>query len=336
MIKEEYDLIIIGAGFCGLIIGQSLTQSSFNFKIFEKSKAFGGRASTRRISGQSVDHGLQYFTPQNREFATWMQAYLEQGLIKLWANQFYEWKSNNKKLSLEEKSNSYYACPNGMTSLMKEIAKVLPVSREIKIMSAERDFEENIWTLETDQQIEIKTKKIICTAPLEQSLNLFKNYLSSAEELALSKIEYNSALIGIFAFEFDEMPCPDWKGIICSEHEILNWIAQDSSKRDKPNQLILVAQCNPEFSQKNFNESEEILLAQIEKALKSILPNFNYKLKEKQLKKWLYAEPISGLNKPFMSAIEDSLILCGDWCLASRLEGSFLSGKAVSEHLLNI
>lgn len=335
MIKEEYDLIIIGAGFCGLIIGQSLTQSSFNFKIFEKSKAYGGRAATRRVLGQSVDHGLQYFIPQNREFATWMQVYLEQGLIKLWANQFHEWKPNQKGLVLEEKSKTYYACPTGMTSLMKELAKVLPISREIKIISAERDFEENIWILQTDQKIEIKAKQIICTAPLEQSLDLFKNYLSSEEELALSKIEYNSALMGIFAFEFDQIPPPEWKGIICSEHEIFSWISHDSSKRDNPNQLILVVQCKPEFSQQNFNESEEIILEKIEQALKSVMPNFNYQLKEKQLKKWLYAEPIEGLNKPFMSIIENSLILCGDWCFASRLEGSFLSAKAVTEHLLS-
>jgi renalase len=55
MIKTE--TLIIGAGPCGLALGHKLTQNKKDFLIVEKSRGIGGRIATRRIDGDSFDHG---------------------------------------------------------------------------------------------------------------------------------------------------------------------------------------------------------------------------------------------------------------------------------------
>ena len=143
MITEKYDLLIIGAGLCGLAVGKGLTRSSVNFKIVEKSQAFGGRASTRRLFGQPIDHGAQYFTISNPKFLDWIEELEEEDIVRPWVNRLHIW--NGQKFYLEDKPLTRYICPEGMTVMSKKLASVLPVSRELKITKA--SFKNNLLTL---------------------------------------------------------------------------------------------------------------------------------------------------------------------------------------------
>lgn len=322
MIIEKYDLVIIGAGFCGLAIGKALTRSSINFKIVEKSKAFGGRAATRRFLGQAVDHGAQYFTMSHQNFLNWVEELEEEDIVRPWTNHLHAW--NGQNFFLEEKPLTRYICPLGMTSMAKKLANVLPVSREIKIIKVE--YASNLWHLSTNENRKIQASKIISTIPLPQSLELFSEYLNSEQKEKLTNITYNACLCGIFVYPLTFKP--NWKGIFWNSGNILSWVCHDSSKRDEPNHTIIVAHCKPEFSSKYFNASEEEVLNLILKEISVILPA--PKLQEMQLKKWLYAQPQTLFGQNHLK-VDKNLYLTGDWCLSPNLEGAFLTGLQLAK-----
>ncbi|MDJ0626267.1 MAG: FAD-dependent oxidoreductase [Candidatus Caenarcaniphilales bacterium] len=321
MNHEKYDLVIIGAGICGLTIGKLLTNSSVNFKIFEKSRAFGGRASTRRVNGQPIDHGAQYFTVTDLSFREFINEYIELGIVKLWSNKLNIW--DGKSLMYESQTNPRYICPDGFTALSKEIAKVIPVSREVRITKA--NFNNKKWELLTDQNLEIEAEKVISTAPINQSLEIFSNYLREEELMQLQSVNFDPCISVILVYELaNYIP---WKGVFWNSGDTLSWVANDSSKRTNPTQTVIVAQCKPDFSRLNFKSEDEHVTNLVINELKQILPTWVQSPQETQVKRWKYSKANSTLDKPFFESENKKLIFTGDWCLESKIESAFLCAE---------
>lgn len=54
------DVIIVGAGVAGLTCARVLGDAGKRVRLLERSRGVGGRCATRRVDGQSVDHGLVF------------------------------------------------------------------------------------------------------------------------------------------------------------------------------------------------------------------------------------------------------------------------------------
>lgn len=63
MTGASADFIILGAGPAGLTAAYLLAQRGFEVIVLERSERVGGLASSRRVAGQSVDHGSHRFHP---------------------------------------------------------------------------------------------------------------------------------------------------------------------------------------------------------------------------------------------------------------------------------
>ena len=63
----ESDVVIVGAGLCGLRCAQILSQSGLNVVIVEKSDRVGGRLSSFSINGFIIDEGFQLINPSYPE-----------------------------------------------------------------------------------------------------------------------------------------------------------------------------------------------------------------------------------------------------------------------------
>jgi len=325
---EKYQVVIIGAGICGLTIGRHLANSNLSFKIIEKSKAFGGRAATRRISLQAVDHGAQYFTANDDAFLQCLDDLKKQGIVKIWTDELSAW--DGVKLEYTQNPSPRFVCPFGITAIAKDWAQGLPVERECKITQAIK--ENGLWKLKTDSALELQAERVISTAPLSQSLEIFSSYLTENQKTELEKITYNPCLSLILTFDLKHKP--DWKGIFWNTGEVLSWVANDSSKRDNPQQLVLVAQCKAEFSAQYFDESSEIVIEKVVTELREAFGDWILTPLEAQVKKWRYSQAAETFGEAFVQNEDASLILTGDWCLSSKIEGAYLAGKAVAEKLL--
>jgi hypothetical protein len=62
------DVIIVGARVAGLLCAKVLASAGKKVRVVERSRGVGGRCATRRIDGQSVDHGLAFLHGKSPEF----------------------------------------------------------------------------------------------------------------------------------------------------------------------------------------------------------------------------------------------------------------------------
>lgn len=62
------DVLVIGAGIAGLAFARVMAAAGRNVRVIERSRGVGGRCATRRIDGQSVDHGLVFLHGQSADF----------------------------------------------------------------------------------------------------------------------------------------------------------------------------------------------------------------------------------------------------------------------------
>ena len=60
-------IAVIGAGISGIYVAKELSKFA-QVTVFEKSRGFGGRMSTRTRDDFEFDHGAQYFTVKSNEF----------------------------------------------------------------------------------------------------------------------------------------------------------------------------------------------------------------------------------------------------------------------------
>lgn len=65
---EKKSVAVIGAGLAGVSAAQALSEAGWRVVVFEKSRGFGGRCSTKRWEGCVIDHGAPAFTMESREF----------------------------------------------------------------------------------------------------------------------------------------------------------------------------------------------------------------------------------------------------------------------------
>ncbi|MGL4543542.1 MAG: NAD(P)/FAD-dependent oxidoreductase, partial [Polymorphobacter sp.] len=79
---------IIGAGMAGLGAASHLQAKGHEVRLFDKGRGAGGRMATRRLAtplGEALfDHGAQYFTVRDPQFAACVETWQQAGLVARW------------------------------------------------------------------------------------------------------------------------------------------------------------------------------------------------------------------------------------------------------------
>ena len=50
--------------------------------------------------------------------------------------------------------------------------------------------------------------------------------------------------------------------------------------------------------------------------------------------RWRYARVTGALGHPFLSSVDGTLHLGGDWCIGARIEAAWQSGTAIADDIL--
>ncbi|MDE2121191.1 MAG: NAD(P)-binding protein, partial [Betaproteobacteria bacterium] len=75
---------VVGAGLAGLACADALREAGQRVWLFDKSRGPSGRAATRRGDDWSCDHGAQYFTADDPDFAAEVRRWCEAGVAAEW------------------------------------------------------------------------------------------------------------------------------------------------------------------------------------------------------------------------------------------------------------
>jgi hypothetical protein len=322
---EHHDTIILGAGLAGLSAAAEFAAAGLPVLLLDKGRGLGGRAATRRIDGIPVDHGAQFFTARSAEFQARVRDWETSGICFPWAWGFPQWDGHG--LHRTEDHHPRYACAGGMTVLAKHLAEGHEVRREHTVTRLVPDG--NGFCLETQEGPAFTAGRVLCTAPLPQTLTLTAGWLPAADRALLADTAVDPCLAVIA-----EWPGPDltWRGIQCS-HGPLSWIGADYSKRPTPARRFVVLHAGPEFSRTHVDADLTAAAHTLLAAAAEIDPALAA-LSFVHVHRWRYARAPHPLAERPCLAVGERFALAGDAFLTGKIESAWLSGRAAARHLL--
>ena len=331
----DTEILIVGAGLCGLHAATRLQAAGRSVLVLEKSRGLGGRAATRRWNGLPVDHGAQFFTAKNPDFAAQVERWVEAGVCHEWTRGFHLF-SDGKLHPPENFNHPRYACRKGMASLGRALGDPLGdvVKRESKV--SRLAVVDGQWQATLEDGRLVRSRTLLLTPPPAQCSAL----LTESAPTAVAEIaRHHSRPCLAVAACFSRMELP-WQGIQAPDDEVLTWIGHDTSKRPDlhSGRTILMLHAAPSFSMANYNAPEgEIAVALLRRASEMTSLDLRSPL-EIFLQRWRYALPSSGATPsgPIARTSPAPLVLAGDWCHGGRIEGAWLAGRDAAEELLGM
>lgn len=330
MAGDILDVVVLGAGVAGISAARALQDSGMRVVLVDKSRGVGGRAATRRIEGQPVDHGTQFFTVRTEPFQEQVEIWQAAGLCREWKPSPWQWKAG--VLTAGRDLHPRFCCPEGMTSLAKQDSRDIETHRETTIVSARRA--NGFWTLTSKDEREFSTRWVISTAPAPQTLAIFGDWIS--EEDPLRTVGYDPCITAIFRRDHHEDP---WNAVQ-SDHPVIAWVANDSSRRGagsapESKEAVLVVHATADFSRTHLEEDPKSLIPAFQQALVEMLGGGYQGLEVLHAHRWRHARVSNPLRGDCLPLAEN-LLFAGDAFLSANLEAAWLSGQAAAVRVKSV
>jgi predicted NAD/FAD-dependent oxidoreductase len=171
---------------------------------------------------------------------------------------------------------------------------------------------------------------VVCTAPPSQSAALLDQH-SPISDQARSVVMRPCFSLMIVPTDGYQFPAD---GIRC-DHPVLGWLANNHSKPGRPPDSALLVQSSPSWAEAHLEDSLAAVGSNLKASVEEIFDLRLSDLRFECVHRWLFAAPAQTLNVAFLGDPNKHLAICGDWCLAGKMEGAFLSGTACSQMVLS-
>jgi predicted NAD/FAD-dependent oxidoreductase len=313
------DFLVIGAGMAGLASAAALARSGARVTVLDKGRGPGGRMAARRveIGGETVsfDHGAQYFTARDPAFRETVAAWVQAGVAARWP---------------AAGGEAWVGLP-GMNAPVRAMAEALDVRWSVRAERITRA--DALWRVETDGPV-FTAARVLVAVPAEQAAVLLADAAPAFARLAGA---VQSAPCWALMAAFAE-PLPITLDCFRSETGPISWAARNSAKPGRAGGEAWVIHASPARSRQLIDrpaaEVAAILLADFLSATGSApAPPIHC-----DAHRWLYALPQapgsggSGEGARFDAAL--GLGIAGDWLHSPRIEGAWLSGRALAQMAL--
>ena len=334
---------VIGAGVAGLSCATALKQAGFNVTIFEKSRGASGRLSTRVTENLQCDHGAQYFTARNQLFNAEVQRWVKAEVAQLWQPvlQVFDGQTFTPKPS--EETQRYVGYPKN-NAPAKWLASQLNVTYEATVCHVNKH--ENGWQISTKEH-GLHTQNfdfIVLAIPAPQAAELLAHTHSGLTSLCADVTM--QPCFALMVQLNDVIDC-QFDGLFINTGP-LTWIARDTAKPGRPqfkdtHLETWVLHVSSQWSATHVNQDKalvtEQMLAEFTKILQTakstsapiVIENL---IKSTTLHRWLYADCPAYLTQVYAFDAKEKIGLCGDWLNGGKVQGAWLSGLTLANHLI--
>lgn len=306
---------IIGTGMAGLSAAHTLRQAGCAAVLFEKSRGSGGRLASKRTDVGPVDLGAQCFTADTPDFRQACEQWNKAGLTEAWLP--------------SAEAQGWIGVPR-MSSLSRGLLADTPAHFGCRI-SEIRPIDGQ-WQLIDSQGTEHGPfASVILAIPAPQAADL----LSAAPALAALAASVAMRPVWSVALGFHK-PLASISSPTCRQARYpLAGYTHNSGKPGRANALdVWVLHADRDWSAANLDTPDAQVVNQLHEAFSQTLdcqlPAADFTLTHR----WLYAEPARTQTWGALAETGMGLYVCGDWCLAGRVEDAWLSGGEAARLLL--
>lgn len=311
---DSADILIIGGGMAGLAAATALASMRARVIVLDKGRGPGGRMATRRVEAAGAtlrfDHGAQYFTARDPGFQQAVAAWEQAGVAARWP---------------AAGDEAWVGTP-GMNACVRAMADALDVRWGVRAERLCRDGA--LWRIETEQAA-FAAPTVLVAVPAEQAAVLLAEAAPALAGRAARVVSAPCwAVMAAFAAP---LPLGD---TFRADTGPISWAARNSAKPGRGGGEAWVIHASPARSRELVDlpkeEAAAALLADFFEAT-CTTPATPIHL---DAHRWLYAQPEA---RPGEGPLYDPGLrigVAGDWLHSPRVEGAWLSGRALAEAVI--
>lgn len=322
-LSRPSSIAIVGAGVSGLACAAYLVPAGFRVRVFDQGRGPGGRISTRRESPFHFDHGAQYFTVRDPIFAEQVDGWIAEGAVALWHGRIRVLEEGS--LRVPEDSIARYVGVPRMSALARRLARESRVRCGVRVEAVERRGKR--WELRTPEGDSLGSFDLVVVAlPAPQAVPL----LAGAPKLAAraQTVEMAPTWAVLAGFERSLELAFDGAFVHGSP---LSWVARNTSKPGRPEEEGWVLHGSHEWSRRHLEEEAGEIARKLLEALAEATGETLPAPQVLTAQRWRFAAPVRALPQRYLFDRDRGLAACGDWCGGPRVEGAYLSGRALGE-----
>ena len=326
-------IAIVGAGLAGLSCAQALLQAGHTVHVFDKARGPSGRMSTRRAEDDNgpwqCDHGAQYFTARDPAFRAEVARWQQAGVAALW---------NARLASFDGTAWTTPATPlerfvgtPRMTSPAAWLVQHLgePALAQWQTTVQRLDHTEGGWAITSAEHglHSPRYSAVLLAVPAPQAVPLLTPLAPAGAALAASARMRGSWAVMLRYASPVALP---WEGAFINTGP-LRWVARDSSKPGRTGQETWLLHASPEWSEAHIEDSAEAVTAALLAAFAALGGPAPLAA---TAHRWRYADTEPALTQGSWWNAQMRLGLCGDWLNGGKVEGAWLSGRALAQQVL--
>lgn len=323
-------MAIIGAGMAGLACASALRAAGQAVTVFDKGRGPGGRMSTRRAATDlgevRFDHGAQYFTAPEAEFAATVDAWVTAGVAAPWQGRFVTFEGGEGPRPLPD-TPRYVGVPS-MNAIIRHMASGLDVSwgRRVSGISGRPGK----WTLAFEDGAEAGPfSHIVSAVPAEQAGPLLDPVAPALANTARSVVSDPSWTV---MAAFDAPLRAGFDGAV-SPSPAIGWAARNASKPGRGAGESWVLQATPDWSRAHLEDEADAvaraLLADFAVHTGGMAPV------HLAAHRWRYAQVSSPSGAVAEFDRDLHLGSCGDWHHGPSVRDAWKSGHALAEMMID-
>jgi renalase len=326
MSANDKPIAILGAGIAGLSCAARLLAGGHAVEILERSRAPGGRASTRRGEDWQCDHGAQYFTARDADFRAAVEQWSAAGIVAPWQARFVSFDGSGLQPVTGDEPR-FVGTPR-MSALARHLGDGLPIRYDTRVTALGRDGEDWIFDTEREGVLDQSYSGVILAVPSQQAQALL---VEAAP--AFATVAHDTPMRGTWALiaRFTEDRDLGFDAAFVNAGP-LSWVARDSSKPGRPvgNTWILHAPAADDIGDESDQELSEIAEAMIEEFMRLGAP----RPAAHTLHRWRFAGTHNTCSIGSLWDPVERLGMAGDWMSGGRVEGAWLSGRQAADAVI--
>lgn len=327
-------IAVVGAGLAGLSCAQALLQAGHAVQMLDKSRGPSGRMATRRAEDEATgawqcDHGAQYFTARDPAFRAEVARWQAAGVAAPWPAR------------LASFDGTAWATPH--TPLERFVGTPRMTAPAAWLVQGLGDHAATQWQT-TVQRLQhtgdgwaitsaeeglhaARYDRVVLAMPAPQAAVLLAPVAPDGAALAASARMRGSWAVMLRYAAPVALP---WDGAFINAGP-LRWVARDSSKPGRTGPETWLLHASPEWSEVHIEDSAEAVTAALLDAFAALggPPPL-----AATAHRWRYADTGPALHQGCWWSNALGLGLCGDWLHGGKVEGAWLSGRALAHQML--